>query len=891
MNKNDFYNGNPNLPKAFTKKNFSEHEQAEYIRCMNDPVYFGQTYFKIVHQRRGLIPMELYPYQIEAIEKFQKKNKLIMATARQVGKALALDTAIPLYNGGFATIRDLKIGDKIIGVDGKSTNVLFKSEIYNKPTYKITFDDKSEVIACEDHIWSVFERKYHTSPEQKDITTKQLFSTFKKNEREFRYFIKNVKPVDYRKRDLKLDPYVLGLWLGDGTSASGGFTSTQEDLDHYNLSLTDMRIISEKSKAVTVTIAGISPILRSYNLLNNKHIPDDYLYSSIEDRIRLLQGIVDTDGFVGKNGIIEISFDRKRYPKLIQDLYQLVTSLGLKVTKGSRFNKKYQTWSDGIRFTVSREQFDPCTLPRKLKRVKEKLTLENYVLSRTIQNVELVESVPTQCITVDAPDHLFVIGKEYIPTHNTTIATVVILWIALFNEHKNIAILANKEATAKEVLSRIQLAYEHLPDFLKGGVKEWNKKSVEFENGCKIFADATSGSSARGKSLFLLYIDECAHVEGWDDFAASVLPTISASTEEGEEDGEEAKLIFTSTPNGLNHFYNYYKAAAEENGEFGLVEVHWTDVPGRGEKWRAKALADLNYDEQKFEQEYCVGWLGSSGTLISGAVLKLLKEKDPYWTDDKLKMYYEPIEDHIYAIVADVSRGKGLDYSAFSVIDITKVPYIQVCTFRCNKINATDYAAVIDQIGKHYNKAYVLVELNDNGLNVSDTLHFYHEYDNMIYTASKGRAGKKITFSGKRDKVDRGLMTTIKTKSAGCAMLKMLVEQFKLELNDYWTIEELKTFSAKETTTDKLTYAAEEGKHDDTSMALVLFGWLASQETFKHLSDTHILQELRELTEEEIEDYMMPIGIINNGIDPLDDDLMDNQLVTEDQFETFMKSL
>lgn len=474
----------------------------------------------------------------------------------------------------------------------------------------------------------------------------------------------------------------------------------------------------------------------------------------------------------------------------------------------------------------------------------------------------------------------------------TTIATVVILWIALFNEHKNIAILANKEATAKEVLSRIQLAYEYLPSHLQGGVKEWNKKSVEFENGCKIFADATSGSSARGKSLYLLYIDECAHVEGWEDFAASVLPTISASVSDDPNDtGEDAKLIFTSTPNGLNHFYNYYNAAKEEDGEFGLVEVHWTDVPGRGEKWKAKALADLNYDEQKFEQEYCVGWLGSSGTLISGATLKILKESTPYWSDEFLKMYVEPEENHIYALVADVSRGKGLDYSAFSVIDITKTPYIQCATYRNNKINASDYAGIINQIATFYNKAYVLVELNDNGQNVSDTLHLYHEYDNMIYTASKGRKGKQVTFSGKKDKVDRGLMQTQKTKSAGCVMLKMLVEQFKLILHDHWTIEELKTFSLKETSTQQLTYAAEEGKHDDTSMALVLFGWLASQEFFRHLSDTQILEDLREMTEDEMEDYLMPVGVINNGIDELDDDDWSPHTLSEDQFERFMKSL
>ena len=476
----------------------------------------------------------------------------------------------------------------------------------------------------------------------------------------------------------------------------------------------------------------------------------------------------------------------------------------------------------------------------------------------------------------------------------TTVATVVILWIALFNEHKNIAILANKEATAKEVLARIQLAYENLPDHLKGGVKEWNKKSIEFENGCKIFADATSGSSARGKSLFLLYIDECAHIENWEEFAASVLPTISASASDNENEvGEEAKLIFTSTPNGLNHFYYYHKDAEKVDSEWNLVVVPWWEVPGRGEKWKKKALSDLNNDEQKFLQEYCVEYLGSSGTLISGAALKLLTAAPKVYADDSLSIYKEPVEKNIYLLTADVSRGKKLDYSAFTVFNITKTPFEQVCTYRNNEINASDYAAVIDRIGRHYNYAAVLVEINDNGENVVNMLHQFHEYENLMQTETRGRQGKRVSATGGK-KSDLGIRTTNTTRSAGCAALKMLVEQRKLIINDEETINELKTFSLKKTASGALPntirYEAETGKHDDLVMGLVIFAWLSVQDYFKLLTDNDTLKDLKEWSEEELEQYMLPFGIINDGLQDIQQPFETVIDMSDDDFSQWMRN-
>lgn len=435
----------------------------------------------------------------------------------------------------------------------------------------------------------------------------------------------------------------------------------------------------------------------------------------------------------------------------------------------------------------------------------------------------------------------------------TSVATVIVLHAALFNEQKKIGLLANKAPTAREILKRIQRAYEHLPDWLKGGVKEWNKSSVEFENGSIIIADATEGDSIRGHSLFMLYIDEMAFVENWDDFAQSVLPTLSS--------GMNTKIVLTSTPKGLNHFHDYYRGAKEETNGYQLVEVPWHEVPGRDEAWRVRALGELNNDEQKFNQEYNLEFMGSSGTLISGATLKALRAGTPiYQTEGKeMKKFVEPIKGHIYTLIADVSRGKGLDYSAFSVIDITESPFKQVFTYRNNMITAPDYAAIINQVGRHYNNAYVLVELNDLGETVADTLYMHYEYPEILTTENAGRAGKRIS-AGFSKQIDRGVRTTKPVKALGCGMIKMILEQRRLELVDHWTIEELKTFSQK-----GMTYEAESGKHDDTTMCLVLFGWLTEQDYFKLLTDKDILHDLREQTEEQNEDSLLPFGIMNDG--------------------------
>jgi len=434
----------------------------------------------------------------------------------------------------------------------------------------------------------------------------------------------------------------------------------------------------------------------------------------------------------------------------------------------------------------------------------------------------------------------------------TTTAVAVILHYILFNEFKTVAILANKGDAAREVLSRVQLAYEALPKWMQQGVEEWNKGNITLENGCKIYAGTTSSSAIRGKSISFLYLDEVAFIEGYDEFFASVYPTISS--------GESTKLLMTSTPNGLNHFWKTCKGAEEGTNGYEFVKVMWDDVPGRDEKWKNETLAALDYDEQKFKQEYECGFLGSSGTLIDGGKLKNLAYDRPIMDQQGITQYRKPEPGHEYVLVADVSRGKGLDYSTFNVIDITEMPYQQVCVFRDNYIGPVDFASFIYRLGNMYNEAAALIEINDIGSQVSDTLLMDYGYENMLYTANMGARGKQISsgFGGKR--LDNGIRTTKSVKSIGCSILKSLIEQDQFIVRDYNTIQELSRFSKKGS-----SYEAEPGSHDDLVMNLVLFAWLSDQSYFKDMTDINTLQKLREKTEEQIEEEMLPFGFIDDG--------------------------
>jgi hypothetical protein len=465
-------------------------------------------------------------------------------------------------------------------------------------------------------------------------------------------------------------------------------------------------------------------------------------------------------------------------------------------------------------------------------------------------------------------DNRYVVVNTARQMGKSVTAVIIILHYILFNKHKLVAILSNKAKGAMEVLYKIKTAYEALPKWLQQGIVEWNKGTIILENGSKVIAEATTGNSARGLAVNIAYIDEAAFIENWDEFFTSVYPTISS--------GDTTKLLLTSTPKGLNHFFQVVEGAKAGTNGYVYVEAPWWRHPKRNEAWKEATLKGLNFDQQKFEQDFCCSFIGSTSSLIPGSTLKLIISDitDPIHSANGLSVYKDPVVGKTYTMVVDVSRGKGLDYSAFHVFDISSMPYEQVCVYRNNTITPVDYAEVVQKIAKIYNEAYVLVETNDIGGQVVDTLHFDFELDNIFYTETAGRAGKRIS-SGFGQGADRGVRTTTPVKATGCSILKLLLEQRQLMIYDFETVQELSTFVRK-----GKSYEAEPGKHDDLVMGLVLFAWLSTQAMFKNLTDINTLMQLREKTESEILDDVMPFftwdpgsnQIITTTVSPKDDD-------------------
>jgi hypothetical protein len=447
-------------------------------------------------------------------------------------------------------------------------------------------------------------------------------------------------------------------------------------------------------------------------------------------------------------------------------------------------------------------------------------------------------------------EHNRVVLKAGRQTGKTTILAVgYLLWYALFNHDKVIGILAQKEKTAKEILSRIKNAYMNLPLWLQQGISEWNKESIMLENGSIILSESTSSGAIRGFTISLLYLDEFAFVPNniAHDFLTSVYPTISS--------GKTAKIFVSSTPNGMNHFYKMCMDAKrdEKNGiedGFKLIENTWRDRPDRDEKWAANQKRVLG--EEKFMQEMECEFLGSAGTLISSVALKSMSYLDAIQEllEHKLHIYEAPKANTPYVIVADTSHGKEIDYSAFSVIDVHEAPYKIVARYKDNAVSAQDYPGILKSVGMHYNKAYILGENNDIGSMMLRILVEDLEYENVFYTETVKKM-QMLTFKASKD---IGVTTSKRTKRQGCSALKDLIERGQLIIPDFEIISELTTFIKKKNG----TYEADEGANDDLVMGLVLFGWLTTQQAFKDLLDQDIRKKLFEQHMKEMEQEMPP---------------------------------
>jgi len=483
-----------------------------------------------------------------------------------------------------------------------------------------------------------------------------------------------------------------------------------------------------------------------------------------------------------------------------------------------------------------------------------KYFIENYLKIVTIdKGLVPFEMYDFQRKMVDTfHDNRFTICKLPRQSGKSTIIVSYLLHYVLFNDNVNVAILANKSSTARDLLGRLQLAYEHLPKWMQQGVLNWNKGSLELENGSRIVAASTSSSAVRGSTFNIIFLDEFAYVPNniAEEFFSSVYPTISS--------GKSSKVMIVSTPHGMNMFYKMWVDATNKNNNFVPVEVHWSEVPGRDEKWKEETIK--NTSEAQFQTEFECEFLGSVDTLINASKIKTMPVVEPKRSGG-LDVYEMPKKNHLYTMTVDVSRGLTNDYSAFCVIDCTSAPYKVVAKFRDNEIKPLVFPSIIERVAKHYNKAFILVEINDLGQQVADNLQFELEYDNMMMVTQRGRSGQVLGggFSGRGNQL--GLRMTKGTKKIGTSNLKSLIEGDKLIIQDFDIISELSTFIAR-----GKSFEAESGATDDLVMCLVIFSWLANQRYFKELTNVDVRGQMFTDQQNAIEADMAPFGFIDDGL-------------------------
>lgn len=422
-------------------------------------------------------------------------------------------------------------------------------------------------------------------------------------------------------------------------------------------------------------------------------------------------------------------------------------------------------------------------------------------------------------------------------------SVIYLLWYVLFHPEKTIAILANKGATAREMLSRITLALENLPFFLQPGCKALNKGSIEFSNNSKVIAAATSGSSIRGMSINLLFLDEFAFIDNDAEFYTSTYPVVSS--------GKDTQIIITSTANGIGNVYHQlWEGANAGSNDFAPFRVDWFDVPGRDEKWKEQTIA--NTSALQFDQEFGNHFIGKGNSLISSDVLMGLLSSEPEHVVENAFIYKVPQEGHEYIMTVDVSKGRGQDYSTFNIIDTTTRPFEQVAVFRDNNISPMLLPDVIYKYAKTYNDAYVIIESNDQGSIVCNGMWHDLEYENM-FVESTVKAGML------------GATMTKKVKRIGCSTIKDFIEQKKLVIHDIHTIQELTTFAIKGS-----SYAATGGNHDDLVMNLVMFGWFATTDIFEGMTNIEMKDMLYREQLAAIQEDVLPFGLIGSHDAPIE---------------------
>lgn len=436
----------------------------------------------------------------------------------------------------------------------------------------------------------------------------------------------------------------------------------------------------------------------------------------------------------------------------------------------------------------------------KQKFVKD-LTLDDRVITKNgLEKVIFVKKLDISAehmydLSINSKNHTFFTNN--ILSHNSTVSTIFLLWYALFNRDKTICIIANKESIAIEILDRIKMAYRLLPLWMQTGINDggWNAKSISLGNGSRLIAAGTSTDSISGLSVSLLFIDEFAKIQKHvaEDFITATYPVISS--------GKNSKIIMISTPLGMNHFYEFWSKAVKGQSNFYPIKVGWWEVPGRDQQWKKEIIADIG--KVRFSQEYQCKFLGSNSLLIDSDVLEVMDFKEPIGNKwNGLFLIYEyPIDGAYYVLGVDTAKGTKRDYSVIQVLKIVNEETIeQVAIYRNNEISPRDFSQVVMSVSQYYNDANMMIENNDIGQAVCDSIWYDFECERLINLDPKGI----------------GVRSTKATKLEANMLLKDYMERNYIKIVDQRTIYELSRY---EEVSPNVFRA--ENENDDTITAIL----------------------------------------------------------------------
>jgi hypothetical protein len=810
---------NPSLPTVEAQFEWTPKMVSELKKCKENILHFAESYFYIINSDEGRQTIKLHSFQKKALRMIRDNRFSLLLFSRQVGKALSLDTKIPTPNG-WTTMGELKTGDFIFDEFGNPCKIKYAHDVmHNRPCYKITFDTGEEVIADEEHLWytqTLTDRKSKREGSVK--TTKEIAIRFKTPYNSPYHRIPYaMHGINYEIKNLEIDPYILGIWLGDGYSAGGRIISGNRDVQELNNILSEkceIKIYTKSDGNHTLTLKKLNgsenslhTFLRKMNLLNNKHIPEEYMVSSREQRLELLRGLIDSDGYIDKKGQ---AFFYNKNINLVKQVNILVKSLGYKTTYKEKESSLYEKKCGTIAFIYFKPREEVCKLSFKRNRLKINEHNDSKCRNRWhyITNVEQIQTVPVRCITVDNSTGLFLFGDNYIPTHNSTISTIFLLWVAIFQDDQRILLVANKENTAKEIFKRVRFAYENLPNWLKAPVQYYGLESMELANGSRIGITTTTGTAGRGSSANLLFVDEADWIEPnmLNEFWASVYPIISSSN--------KSKIIMASTPRDTSGlFYKLYDQSVKGEGKWVHMRVIWNEVPGRDEKWAKDTKAGMA-DPSAWKREFECQFDEVGETAIDVELFDELRRyaMDPMYVydDGKYLLWEKPNEEKLYVAGVDISEGVGKDATVIQIMDITEPRRIkQVATYHNNKISPSEFTPKLAEILQHWGNPLAMIERNGCGGQVVDNLKRDFNYDNIVNWGINRVANRKSN--------QHGIVAHTNTKYDAVLNQRYWINIMRsVQINDINTVIELKDFTKHKNG----TWGAKHGSHDDRVMSL-----------------------------------------------------------------------